>query len=1277
MEEREVIKDLRNNQVSEDVIRVFADELDREDISESQDPSESPTPELSGERASVYTQIKNIIRDYFISEGNGLGILVAPTGSGKTSSWVEAVCDILEQEKEAGPVKDDKEKAKRKFFFISPLKRNLPVAQLKKKLVDRKIMSPEEADRQVLMLDSNAGTILKHFEEVRPEIEKIGDIRENEKYINLRNLVTRINNLEKQISQHKTMDLEACKKVFEEHLAQKEEPEFRKALKGYVRKKGGSQVKREEYIRETPGLSWIEKLYPGTFLRDKRIIFMSLDKFLSKNTNIVGSDQYIWKSKHVRGSCLAIDEIDSTKERIYDRIIEDSCESRDVIRLFLSCHSMLTENDILNTIDGLRVTDYSKKRMEKLKNISHDIYTDYKLNYRFVLEEESDRKEDNTMKKLPDFIFTSGVSHTISLSGKKGQAWIIQKGRKNVIEISSDKKKGKASSVREMVARINGFLHSLQNWLLALAINYRDKYNQDTTDNMISSEDAISTATSRLFKAKDCQDYFNEILMSMSFPNKSKNAMLASDDNGTQEDADDFMEGEYEKFDFGFHSRGFSIFEFKNAANHNEDTTINMYEIRESPEKILADLSSRAAVLGLSATGDACTVLKNYDMEYLKNRLGTISLMFSDEQVAPLKDFCSQMRERYRGRINVNASYVSLSGNGDEQELTILLNGNSDLARGIIERHRGKSKGFVWNRYMKICHAFKHFLDHYDDIYLGYMMLNKIPKKNDPDLDLELLLYLFNAIMKQYKGFLQSLRAESIVTILAGESFEEDKSRFFDDLFSNGTSIHKLIVTTYNSAGAGQNMQYEVRVDSLEAYENLVNVSGGGYRHNDNGNLEVDANYIYMEKPTYIVQNKMTFRNDLRSFFKGLVQICSLKESGSISYHQYNILLCDAFRFRANGCSLSTEQDNYVNSAYDAIYGSPDYLGAMELICEQAVGRLCRTTNKREEIHLLLDSDVAGCFRANPVHDCLSTVEFATLKGSSRPVGDGMTPLLNRAILKNNNSRQFINLYLKDLRDNTEKQDIWRKIRCHAVTRPTVDEEEYRKMVHWQQNLYIELPEGSDRYWYRTTDMESFGDCEISFIEKSGFTCVSAEGSFLNEMMKSHIVKEYFETKGFATTFSPKRFILCPIVYNNIYKGALGEFAGEAICKEFDISLGEVRSDAYEFFDYEVVSRAEDGKPVCVDFKNWHVGSGAGENNSQLAHIASKALGYGTDNVIVVNIVKQGDYKPQSYVRKVEAEDGTLRRINITVIPALLRDGRVIIEGIEALSSALSRSIEP
>ena len=58
---------------------------------------------------------------------------------------------------------------------------------------------------------------------------------------------------------------------------------------------------------------------------------------------------------------------------------------------------------------------------------------------------------------------------------------------------------------------------------------------------------------------------------------------------------------------------------------------------------------------------------------------------------------------------------------------------------------------------------------------------------------------------------------------------------------------------------------------------------------------------------------------------------------------------------------------------------------------------------------------------------------------------------------------------------------------------------------------------------------------------------MSEDEVHLKEIMQIPGVKALFEKHGYATSFVPNEFILTPPMFNNIYKGALGEVVGKYI----------------------------------------------------------------------------------------------------------------------------------
>lgn len=93
---------------------------------------------------------------------------------------------------------------------------------------------------------------------------------------------------------------------------------------------------------------------------------------------------------------------------------------------------------------------------------------------------------------------------------------------------------------------------------------------------------------------------------------------------------------------------------------------------------------------------------------------------------------------------------------------------------------------------------------------------------------------------------------------------------------------------------------------------------------------------------------------------------------------------------------------------------------------------------------------------------------------------------------------------------------------------------------------------------------------------------MSEDEVHLKEIMQIPGVKALFEKHGYATSFVPSEFILTPPMFNNIYKGALGEVVGKYILEQYaGVTLQEMPPEFFELFDYTL------GNGVYVDFKLW------------------------------------------------------------------------------------------
>lgn len=74
-------------------------------------------------------------------------------------------------------------------------------------------------------------------------------------------------------------------------------------------------------------------------------------------------------------------------------------------------------------------------------------------------------------------------------------------------------------------------------------------------------------------------------------------------------------------FDGSFYENGFSLNEFLDDEKHLLRTEIGTHQIHLTPEKIMAEIGARYCLIGMSATAEIQTDLKNYHWRYIKKYL--------------------------------------------------------------------------------------------------------------------------------------------------------------------------------------------------------------------------------------------------------------------------------------------------------------------------------------------------------------------------------------------------------------------------------------------------------------------------------------------------------------------------------------------------------------------------------------------------------------------------------------------------------------------------------
>jgi hypothetical protein len=196
--------------------------------------------------------------------------------------------------------------------------------------------------------------------------------------------------------------------------------------------------------------------------------------------------------------------------------------------------------------------------------------------------------------------------------------------------------------------------------------------------------------------------------------------------------------------------------------------------------------------------------------------------------------------------------------------------------------------------------------------------------------------------------------------------------------------------------------------------------------------------------------------------------------------------------------------------------------------------------------------------------------------------------------------------------------EYWENLREVTLSHPTCGEEfENDPLV---ANNYVRLPKESLSYTY--SQARDFSLVSVSFESCAPISSeVSACRARLNALAKASVVKEYFEQHGWPLEWKPGVFLLSPVLFQNIYLGALGEQAGKALLEaHLPITLEPITDGrAFEKFDFRVAET-----DAYIDFKYWSAPSSQTEDEA-LARIEEKMEAIGADKVAIINVLGESE----------------------------------------------------
>lgn len=1083
---------------------------------------------------------------------NGLYLIDMPTGTGKTT---QAVNYIFNHYKE-----------NRKFIYITSLKKNVEDAYNKLKDLFVKNNLQEEFEAKTLRLYANADKVIENIADLK--IDPNDRIMKFESFINLRKEVEVLNRTEK-------MD-PIIKEKFEKDIREKFEPEFRKDLKNYICDKKRTKKERFYFIKDNH--RWLIKLYPSILTNFRNIFFTTIDKFyLGSDTIIEPTYKFINNQSIVKDTIVFIDEIDATKSTILNRQIDESLKNNiDLIQLFLNIHSTLNNKDFPKEMLIPSQLDVSKERdeegiIEKMKKVFNETFDDNKMNYAFkLLEKDDDRK----------FIFDDNSILTISKESKITDLYIVSSEKENYNRIILNKAK-ESKSLQNIIRKIGGAITYFINGCYILAINYCNSYNERKKDNddIMQIDDSVSSIIKAFNINERFINYLSNVLLSKGMNNFVNIGGLSTN----------------------IYKTGFRYYKFKDSITNNLSTEITMFDLNDTPENFLLNICKKSYVIGLSATSTMDTVTGNYDLRYLKQNLGENYYIETEEDNKRVNNNIEKIIESNKSNI-----YVELENVDDVSSMIDFIfkdKDHQDYFKNIVGRHKSKKDEYNNKRFIKVLLAINSF------IRAKLPSLLILCNRNLGSLSDDL--YSKSSYEKAVDFIIRENNIEDkyeIINLLTRE-FEQTKYKYHK-LLKEGIKV--IIISSYPTTGAGQNLQFEYEDEGMIKREDLSS--------------------IYIEKPTNMLVNTLLFNettnNDL---IKYIFQVEALKNNGEISIKDKNICIREGFL-------RTSDQESY--RRHSNLYDCNSIRNQALSVLIQAVGRICRVRNKSGNTAIFVDYDIVTELDLLSIQKRKLNKEFKAIIDVAKETNINKTnsDVFSLDIQKAENDNKTINDIIHSMLSNQNWSEsdieIWKSLREQVLKKPCTNDE-FGNNNRFFSCYFSILNTLLDKYYYKQEN--DYGYVKIGLKQDSITSSeVSNEDCKIKKLMSIDFIRDKFIEKGYAIDFKQSNYIMLPVIYNNIYKGALGEVIGKIIIDYLGYELEEINEgNKFERFDYHY-------KNIYIDFKFW---SNKGQN-LDIEKVKEKAIEVSAEYAIVINILGN-------------ANESLKSSKNVIVIPALIDENNM------------------
>lgn len=1121
--------------------------------------------------------MKETLERVIANNHNGLFLLDPPTGFGKTTVVLDLIRRFLEGDRIFLNVK--------KIFFITNLITNLPCQDLIDKL-------DEKYRKMCFQAKATIDYIIERFLKVNVTE---AEVKNSKEYNKLKADIETYYSIKDELKKKPdNVGLKNSLNIIKQTISTVSEPAFRQLIKNkFFFNKSISD--RQKFMRDN---AWVIELYPICDIEKYKVIFLTTQKFISPIDTFRRVPFYAYNDKIIDDSIIFIDEFDSTKEVVLNRIIEEGIKSKiDMVSLFLDLHFALQNVTIPKKL--LYTSEYHKKNVEigkwhetkwhfeYWKQRFKEIYEKHNINY---LLKSVDFQYDKA------FLFDDGRCFNVVKDSAKKFIYADVDHKEDVISLKgmdySTVKTPINTIIWDLENCIDGFVRSL--FFVYNNYMYYKNQNKKAEETRYTEEEAIYTVLDTLNLNEEKKKYLFEKIQK-------------GDYLFTKDKKDEDMR------------RGFNFTEIEDSNYHDMKSVVKTFNFPTTPEDVIIKLTDRSLVVGISATAKVRTCIGNYDIKYLETKLDTRYITPTNEDEKRIEENFNNLINSLSGQYKINSVIVDNFNKFSDKEkcmeyIKTLFTGKYETKyTEMLDREKVKDYYFLIE--LKLAFLYKQICE--NDIHSLIAFENRFPKVGGV-FDLDRLQKMFDDVRAQ------NSYDEVIFEVVSSQDFDGKLSSVKSQL-AQGKKV--FVLTTYQTVGSGKNIQYKIPENLEHTVVRATNDTRG----------TKDFEAIYLSTPTNLLQ---VLRGDSDDKYSDLAKYLFHQEylykNGHLTYAHMKYNIANGFRKVFFG-------------GKDSFYPKNGDLYAHTLkIIIQAVGRICRCRNKNKNIYVFSDKEVierveCACWTNRPR---LLNEEFKVLLNTQT-----FQPIDNKKIQEYSSQSKRTYCTIKNKAWNVRKSllsiDEWKELRDFVLKNPTTDNPGRYK------DFYFEFDSKQNGYSY---SMDSkFNIVNIKFDMRENMNQVSEQACDLPIILSTENIKAFFERNGYATKFDKAHFIMNPSFFKQVYLGALGEVVGKYILeKELGFDLEEIDEvNHYELFDYKL-------KNIYFDFKHWDMFRI--NNEEYVQKVQRKLKRVNGEKAVVINLIKRTEARIKNSVDDmvvqvpylIDSESGTINYKIIEEIDELI-----------------------